>query len=121
MEERAVSELIGMCGINCAGCEAYQASQVNDVQALKQVALHWQEAYHLPTLEVEYVTCDGCLSATGRWSGHCYECDIRACGIGRELPNCAFCEDFEACAKLEKFFQFAPELRPALEEIRRSL
>jgi hypothetical protein len=67
------------------------------------------------------VTCDGCLSTSGRLSGHCYECDIRACGVERGLPNCAHCADFEACEKLERFFQFAPELRPPLEEIRRNL
>jgi hypothetical protein len=115
-----MSELIAMCGINCAECEAYQASQTNDVAALKQVALHWQEAYHLPPLDVKSVTCDGCLPTT-RLSGHCYECDIRACGMQRGLPNCAHCDEFESCTKLEKFFQFAPELRPALEKIRSSL
>jgi len=115
-----MSDLIAMCGINCEKCEAYQASQANDVDALKQVALHWQEAYHLPALDVKFVTCDGCLSNTGRLSGHCYECDIRLCGIERGLPNCAHCTDFESCTKLENFFQFAPELRLALEAIRSS-
>jgi len=116
-----MSEIIAICGINCAECEAYQASQVNDVEMLKQVALHWEEAYHLPPLDVKYVTCDGCQSTTSRLSGHCYECDIRACGMQRGLPNCAHCDEFETCTKLEKFFQFAPELRPALEKIHRSL
>ncbi len=114
-------DLIAVCGIDCTKCEAYQASQINDTEALKNVALHWQETYHLPTLSVEYVTCDGCLSDTGRLSGHCYECDIRACGISRDVPNCAYCDDFESCTKLERFLQFAPELRQSLEEIRHNL
>jgi hypothetical protein len=116
-----MDKLIAVCGLNCAECEGYKASQINDTEALKKLALNWEEMYHMPTLDVKDVTCDGCLSTTGRLSRHCYECDIRLCGIARGLPNCAYCDDFEACDKLTRFWGFAPELKPVLEEIRRSL
>lgn len=116
-----MDKLIAMCGINCSACEPYKASQINDVEELKKIALSWEEMYHMPPLVVKDVTCDGCLSTTGRLSKHCPECDIRSCGISRGLPNCAYCDEFEGCEKLAHFWQFAPELRPALEEIRRSL
>jgi hypothetical protein len=116
-----MDKIIAVCGLNCAECEAYKISQTNDVDALKKVALSWEEMYHLPTLDVKDVTCDGCLSTTGRLSKHCYECDIRLCGVGRGLQNCAYCDEFEACDKLTRFWELAPEVRPVLEEIRRAL
>jgi hypothetical protein len=116
-----MDKIIAMCGLDCAECEAYKASQSNDVEALKKVALSWEEMYHLPALAVKDVTCDGCLSTTGRLSGHCYECDLRLCGIEHGVANCAYCAEFEACDKLARFWEFAPQLKPVLEEIRRAL
>ena len=115
-----MGQMIAMCGLNCAECEAYLATQANDEAAKERIALKWREMYNAPGITAAYVTCDGCL-APGRKGGHCLECNIRACGVERNLPNCAHCADFEACEKLAGFFNFVPQARTVLEEIRRGL
>lgn len=115
-----MANLIAMCGLNCAECEGYLATQANDEAAKQSVAAKWAAMYNAPGLTAEAVTCDGCLTE-GRKGGHCAECKIRTCGVGRGLVNCAYCADFEPCQKLAGFFQFAPQARAALEAIRRTL
>jgi hypothetical protein len=113
--------IIAVCGSDCAKCEAYLATQANDQDWKKRVAAGWQTEYHIPEVSVIDVTCDGCLATSGRLSKHCYECDIRLCGIARGLPNCAHCPDYETCEKLDRFAQFVPTVRSTLAGIRRGL
>jgi hypothetical protein len=116
-----MERIIAVCGLDCAVCEAYLATQANDEGWKKRVAADWQATYHIPEVSLVDVTCDSCLATSGRLSKHCYECDIRLCGIARGLPNCAYCPDFTACDKLNRFFEFVPAVRSTLTEIRRSL
>ena len=51
---------------------------------------------------------------------HCYDCEIRACGMTVGVVNCAHCPDY-ACSKLESFFNFVPDARLVLDEIRAGL
>jgi hypothetical protein len=112
-----MAALIAYCGLDCAACEAYQATQADDQAWKERVAAGWREAYHNPSFDAAAITCDGCTSASGPWSSHCHECDIRACNVERGLANCAACPDY-VCARLERFFGFAPEVRITLDAIR---
>jgi hypothetical protein len=116
-----MERIIAVCGLDCAECEAYLATQANDEEWKKRVAAGWETAYHIPEVSLIDVTCDSCLATSGRLSKHCYECDIRLCGITRGLPNCAHCPDFETCEKLDRFSQFVPNVRTTLAEIRQNL
>jgi hypothetical protein len=116
-----MKRIIAVCGGDCAECEAFLATQADDEEWKKRVATSWQAEYHIPEVSLVDVTCDGCLATSGRLSKHCYECDIRLCGIARSLPNCAHCPDYETCDKLDRFAQFVPTVRSTLAEIRRSL
>ncbi len=117
--------LMGMCGLVCSACPAYQATQANDPAARERVAALWREMYHAPNLTADAINCDGCLSTTGRlFAGHCLTCEIRASGLKRGLTTCAACPDY-ACETLTGFFQMVPDartrldaLRPASQEIR---
>ncbi|HVM70697.1 MAG TPA: DUF3795 domain-containing protein [Anaerolineales bacterium] len=110
-----MTTLISACGLDCAQCEAYQATQSNDILALEAVVEKWTQEYHAPGITVENVQCDGCTTA-GRKTGHCYECKIRLCAIERGFENCAACPDY-ACEQLLAFFQMVPQAKANLDAI----
>jgi predicted nucleic acid binding AN1-type Zn finger protein len=108
--------LIAACGLDCAQCESYQATQSNDLLKLEAIAEKWRKEFNAPGLTAENIQCDGCMT-DGRKIGHCSECQIRLCAIERGMENCAVCSDY-ACKKLQDFFKVAPQARINLEIIR---
>ena len=116
-----MDRMTAVCGLDCAVCDARLATQANDEAAKERIAAQWRERWKVPSIDTAFVTCDGCLTPDGRLGGHCTQCEIRACGVKRELPNCAHCTDYDSCDKLAGFFNLAPEVRAALEEIRGTL
>ena len=111
-----MTEMIAYCGLVCTGCPAYVATQANDRTALAQVAAQWSKEFNAPGLTAESVLCDGCLGVTGRKFGHCMECEIRACAMGRAVANCAHCDDY-GCATITEFFGFVPDAKATLDAI----
>ena len=111
--------LIAACGLECAKCDSYIATQANDLTALAAIAEKWTREYNAPGLTAANVQCDGCMTA-GRKIGRCSECQIRLCAIERGLPNCAVCPDY-ACEKLTAFLQQVPPAYANLEEIRKAV
>jgi len=109
--------LIAACGLDCAQCESYRATQSNDLLMLEAIVQKWSEEYHASGLTVENIQCDGCMTA-GRKTGHCSECQIRLCAIERGLANCAVCLDYDACEKLQGFLNGVPQAKSNLEAIR---
>jgi len=118
-ERRIVMDkIIAYCGLNCAACPAYVATQSGDPAALERVAAEWRVAFHAPDMTAESIVCDGCLANIGgRLASYCGMCEIRACAIERALPHCAACADY-GCSKLEGFLAGAPEARETLEQLR---
>ncbi len=112
--------MIAYCGLDCAACDGYLATQANDPQALERVAALWRVQHNAPNMTPEYCICDGCHSTTGRLSGHCPECDIRTCAIERSVANCAHCPDY-GCARITRFMGFVPQAKATLEAIRANL
>ena len=116
--------IIAYCGLVCTDCPAYIATQADDRAALEQVAAQWREEYNAPDITVESVICDGCLGIAGRHCAHCFDCEIRACGMERGVVNCAYCTDYArhgGCEKLAGFFGFVPDARATLDRIRQGL
>jgi len=109
--------LIAACGLDCAQCESYQATQSNDLLKLEAIVEKWSKEYNARGLTVENIQCDGCMQ-TGRKIGHCTECQIRLCAIERGLSNCAVCPDY-GCEKLQAFWKLVPLAKENLEAIRR--
>ena len=116
-----MERMIAVCGLDCAQCDGYIATQANDEEAKERVAARWREEYNAPGIDAAYVTCDGCLAFDGRLGGHCLECNIRACGVERELLNCAHCGEYDTCEKIAGFIEFVPYVRATLDEIRSGL
>ena len=108
-----MTTLIAACGLDCAQCEAYIATQANDLLALEHVAEKWSKEFNNPGLAAENILCDGCM-VEGRKIGHCSECKLRLCAIKRGLANCAACPDY-ACEELTKFFAFVPQAKANLD------
>jgi hypothetical protein len=111
-----MTTLIAACGLDCDQCEAYIATQANDLLALEHVAAKWSKAFNAPGLTALNVQCDGCMTE-GRKLGHCAECNIRLCVLDRGLANCAACPDY-ACEQLAAFFQTVPQAKANLEALR---
>jgi hypothetical protein len=111
-----MTTLIAACGLDCARCDSYIATQANDMAALAAVAEKWTREYNAPGLTAENVQCDGCM-IEGRKIGHCSECGIRLCALERDLVNCAVCPDY-ACEKLQGFLADVPHAKANLEAIR---
>lgn len=115
-----MDRMIAYCGLVCTDCPAYIATQADDRAALEQVAAQWREEFNAPHITVESILCDGCLSTDGHKCSHCFECEIRACGIALGVANCGHCSDY-ACEKLEGFLGHVPEARTTLDAVRAQL
>ena len=113
-------KIVAYCGLICTDCPAYVATQAGDREALERTAAQWREAFDAPEITADSIICDGCLTDEGRKCGHCFECEIRACVIGRGLANCAHCSDY-ACDRLKGFHRPTSEAWAVLDEIRRDL
>ena len=115
-----MDRIVAYCGIVCNECPAYIATQADDLAMKEQIAAQWRVEFNAPDIDVNSVTCDGCITATGRLGGYCSLCEIRACGVAHSVANCAHCSDY-GCQKLEGFLVNAPAARATLEGIRRGL
>jgi hypothetical protein len=111
--------LIAYCGLDCAACEAYIATQADDLQAQERLLAKWRTEYNAPDMPLAAVVCDGCAS-TGRLGGYCAECEVRACAVEKGVATCAHCDEY-ACSKIQGFIDGAPQVKATLDEIRRGL
>jgi hypothetical protein len=109
-------KLIAACGLDCAQCEAYIATQADDLVALGRIAEKWSKDFNAPGLTAVNIQCDGCMTE-GRKIGHCAECKIRLCALDRGLATCAACQDY-ACEQLAAFFQSVPQAKANLDALR---
>lgn len=115
-----MNRMIAYCGLVCTDCEAYIATQADDLAALERLAAKAREEYGMPNATAASTMCDGCLATSDRLCGYCYECQVRACGMARGILNCAYCDDY-ACEALQAFWNMAPEARTTLDGIRAGL
>lgn len=116
-----MEKMIAYCGLVCTECEAYLATQANDLAKLEELAERARREYGSADATVEGWLCDGCLSTSERKCRYCAVCAIRACGEERGLANCAHCADYATCDKLDGFISGIPQARALLESIRAGL
>jgi hypothetical protein len=95
----AANRIFAYCGLDCAECPAYIATQAGDEARLAETATQWSsDDYPVSAAEVP---CDGCVQQGGRLFKWCRDCPIRACCIEKGYVNCAYCDDLP-CDKLAK-------------------
>jgi hypothetical protein len=107
---------ISACGLDCAGCEAYLATQAGDADEVAKIAAQWSKRYDAE-VKSEHVWCDGCMTAGERKCGYVPACKVRACVVERGFDNCAPCADY-GCEILAGHFEMAPEAKANLEKLR---
>ncbi len=90
--------LYAPCGLNCALCDTYLATQADDDGMRQQVADKWSALFHYP-FSKEEINCDGCLSG-GKMSVYCGTlCEIKPCAMAKGIENCKDCSEY-ICDKL---------------------
>jgi hypothetical protein len=111
---------IAFCGLDCSVCPAYVATQSGDPQQLVKVADTWSKDFKIP-FTAKDVTCDGCQPQEGaRLGAYCGECPMRACGMKKGYPNCAYCPDY-ACPDLTKFYGGPHPAKDRLDALRKQM
>jgi hypothetical protein len=110
--------ILAYCGLDCAQCPAYIATQANDIPKLTSLAEEWFDGSSDHTI----ILCDGCKpeGRDGRIMKWCSECPTRTCAMDRRLENCAHCEDY-GCQKLLMVFEQSPDAKSTLDKIRATL
>jgi hypothetical protein len=120
-----MNKLIAVCGINCEECEAYIATKNDDMEKRKELAEKWSKLYNT-VLPPESINCVGCR-VDGKHVGYCEGmCQVRKCGISKNIENCAMCNEYPGCNVLNEFLKMAPEeeaskIKSNLEKIKSSL
>ena len=84
--------VIAYCGLNCAECPVFLATQRNDDDERKQVAEKWSKEFNWELVPSD-INCDGCKIEEGRVFGFCKKCEVRKCGDKKGIDNCAFCDE----------------------------
>ena len=90
---------IAYCGLDCCGCEVYQATAFDDDGLRQNYA---DKVRHQWKIEVDpaSINCHGCRDTRPK-SGFCASCEVRQCAAERGLENCASCDGY-GCEKLQK-------------------
>ncbi|MBU1670579.1 MAG: DUF3795 domain-containing protein [Actinobacteria bacterium] len=112
-------EMTAYCGLECAECPAYLATQADDMEALAKVAAEWSKQFGME-IPANTILCDGCKSDTGRICVYCGMCAVHSCAEGRALATCAHCDEF-GCETLVACPGYMSQGRENLEKIRASL
>ena len=113
------NDIVGYCGLICTECAAYRATQEDNNNKRKEVAHYWNTQYKFE-LKYEDINCDGCLQTGKRLMKYCSSCEVRRCGLQRDIINCAYCGEYP-CQKLTSMAWFNTESKPTLDQIQESL
>jgi hypothetical protein len=111
-----MDKMISSCGLNCAGCEAFQATKTNDIARKAQIAIDWSKRYDA-ALTADDINCEGCREAGLKFSW-CNKCPIRACVVSKGYGTCAECEELP-CQINSFLFEAVPEAMENLKELMR--
>jgi len=121
IEGGQMDRIIAMCGLVCDDCIAFIATKKDDDEMRQKVVEAWSTEDE--RLKIEDVDCDGCTIGK-RLHTFCAVCDVRMCGLKRNIENCAHCDEFP-CGKLEKLWNSfqtvsGEEAKANLKRIRKS-
>ncbi len=112
-----MERIVAYCGLVCSECEAYLATQANDIEALERMAATAREQYGVASATAENGRCDGCPGETV-YKGACTSaCNVRRCAVERGVATCAACAEY-GCDLLTVFWANAPSARATLEALR---
>lgn len=90
---------IAYCGLDCSGCDVFQATAWNDDGIRQAYADKVFKSWKI-VVEPSRLNCHGCRDARPK-SGFCATCQVRQCSQDRGFENCAHCPDY-GCEKLQR-------------------
>ncbi len=116
----AEEKIIAFCGIDCAACPAFVATQTGDAELLAKTAEEWSTAEE--PLTPEDVICYSCTQLEKRlftWSVHC---KMKDCCREKDVASCAYCDEY-ACDDLKKLWDMVESQSPrtTLDDVRREV
>ncbi len=82
-----MKEIIAPCGIICNDCQAYTATQANDLGKLDEIAKKWSDENN--QYQRADIICDGCFSQ--RLHKFCQDCEVRLCAKESGHKVCSEC------------------------------
>ncbi len=92
--------MLAYCGINCAECKAYQGTVQTDLELLERAAADYSNG----TSRAQEWVCLGCTPADQPFlATYCATCGIRQCAVDKGVTNCAACDAYDGCAKIQDF------------------
>ena len=114
---------MSFCGLECDSCPILLATKESDhslkTEMRQAIAQQLSEIYKtIPKPEI-ITDCDGCKTPGGRLFTGCIDCVIRRCAMGKELPDCAHCENYP-CENLLRHFVYDPASHKKLDDIRQA-
>jgi hypothetical protein len=104
-----MGNLIAYCGLDCAECNAYIATQNNDQSLREKTAAEWSKSFNF-TFTPEMINCTGCKGG-GVQVGNCSQCEIRKCASAKNVVNCGACGEFAACKTINDFIAQVPDVK----------
>jgi len=115
-----MAQNIAICGLNCSECEAFIATRNDDDELRRKTAEDWTRRYEVrkygrPPLIPDDINCLGCHSDTV--FQYCLVCEVRKCGLEKEIKNCGECEDYR-CDRLVELHEKIPVARENCDIIR---
>jgi hypothetical protein len=114
-----MEQIIGYCGIVCSDCPAFIATQNNDAAARIKTAEEWSKQFN-DDIKPENINCEGCHAKSGVLFNHCNVCEIRNCGLSKNITSCAVCKSF-SCQKLDDFHKMVPDAKKILDHLKSHL
>ena len=102
-----MDKLIAICGIKCGECDAFIATKNNDNDLRKKLADEWSKTYQ-HDFKSSDINCVGC-KIEGQHIGYCGMCEVRKCGLSKEVENCGLCIEYPDCDTLNGFLKMAPD------------
>ena len=109
-----MKKMIAYCGLDCAECTAFKATQNNDDAMREKIAAEWTKAYNF-NFTPNMINCTSC-KGEGEKIGHWRECEIRICASGKDLVHCGVCSEFKTCKTINNMLEQAPHVAENLKQ-----
>ena len=107
-----MEKLIAYCGLDCAACDAYIATQNNDQALREKTAAEWTKMFNF-NFTPEMINCTSC-TGDGVKVGHCSQCEMRKCAVEMNVKNCGACGEFASCKTINDFLAQVPAAKENL-------
>lgn len=111
-----MNSIVSYCGLICNHCPVFIATENNDLEQKIKLSEEYSNSSY--KVSPEDINCTGCHADSKITFKFCNECEIRICGIKKDIDNCGYCEEYP-CSKLDIPFKNSPQNKEILDQIRK--